>query len=208
MAPLSVEVYSDIVCPWCFIGHHRLGRVIASLPGSPEVTITHSPFFLQNDTPAEGVDIPDMLRKKYGADPRQMFASVEAAARSSDLPLDLSRQPRMYPTAAAHTLLRLAAPRGTQHALTLALFQANFVDALNIADPAVLATVAAPHGFTADEVAKICADPAEQQTTRDEARRAAGRGIRGVPFFVFNGRLGVSGAQPEATLRQALLQAS
>ena len=204
--PLQVDLFADIVCPWCYLGSERLERVLASL-GRP-ARIVHHPFLLDPNTPEAGDDIPARLRRKYGVPPERLWARLEAEARKSDLELDLSKQRLSFPTARAHTLLRFAAAKGTQRALVRALYRANFQDARNINDPAVLAEIAVPHGFTADEVARLGADEAALAETRDEARAAAGAGIDGVPFFVFGERLAVAGAQPEAVLRQAIEQAS
>jgi predicted DsbA family dithiol-disulfide isomerase len=106
-----------------------------------------------------------------------------------------------------HTLLRHALPRGTQRALANALFEAYFLEGRDIGEPSTLASVAGAHGFEADEVAALMADDAERRLTVQEADAAARQGIRGVPFFVFAGRLGVSGAQPLAVMRRALEQA-
>jgi predicted DsbA family dithiol-disulfide isomerase len=162
---------------------------------------------LDPETPPEGVDIPEMLQRKYGGDPKRMQATVEDAARQSGLELDLSKQRFMYPTEKAHTLIRHAAKKGTQAALAKALFRANFVEAKNIADPKVLAEVAAPHGFTAGEVETLCANEAEAQLTRREVSFASRSGIRGVPFFIFNEQLAMSGAQPESVFEEAIAEA-
>jgi len=205
---VAIDLYSDIVCPWCFIGSERLERVLAAPDGDVTATVRYRPFLLQPTSRPEGVDIPDRLRRRYGAEPATMFARVEAAGRESGLELDLTRQARSYPTERGHTLLRLAFARGTQRALARALFRANFVDALPIADLDVLATLGAAHGFTTAEVHRLLGDPAELAATRAELDDARQLGIRGVPFFVFDGRLAVSGAQPEAVLRGALAQAA
>lgn len=202
---MNIEVFSDVVCPWCYLGSVRLDRVLAAEPEAHAVA--YRPFFLDPSTPEEGIDIADMLRRRYGADPRQMWARVEAAARESGLSLDLSRQPRQYPTLRAHTLLRHAEPRGTQRALARALFEANFDQALAVNDVQVLASLGERHGFAADEVISLLGDAAELAATRRETEVAAASGIRGVPFFVFDGRLAVSGAQPEAVLKEALRRA-
>lgn len=204
---VTIDLYSDLVCPWCFIGSERLEHVLAAHAGPPPL-VRYRPFLLQPSTPAEGIDIPDMLRRKYGVDPAVMFARVEAAARDSGIPLDLSRQPRSYPTERGHTLLRHAGERGTQRALARALFHANFIDARNIADLDTLADVASAHGFTAAEVRTLLTDETELALTRTEVGQAHRLGIRAVPFFVFADRLAVSGAQPESVLRDALAQAS
>jgi predicted DsbA family dithiol-disulfide isomerase len=162
---------------------------------------------LDPNTPPEGDDIPARLRRKYGVPPEQLWARLEAEARKSDLDLDLSKQRFSYPTARAHTLIRHAAAKGTQGALVHALYRANFQEARNIHDPAVLADVAVPHGFTEDEVTRLISDEGELAATREEALGAATAGIDGVPLFVFGERLAVAGAQPEIVLRKAIEQA-
>jgi predicted DsbA family dithiol-disulfide isomerase len=203
--PLQIDLFADVVCPWCFLGSVRLDRVLAAL-GHP-ARITHHAFLLNPNTPPEGDDVPARLRRKYGVAPEQLWARLEAEARKSDLELDLSRQRWSYPTARAHTLIRHAEAKGTQRALVRALYRAYFQEARNIHDAAVLTDVAAPHGFSADEVARLISDEHELDETRQDARAAAGAGIDGVPFFVLGGRLAVPGAQPEAVLRKAIEQA-
>jgi predicted DsbA family dithiol-disulfide isomerase len=203
--PLQIDVFADVVCPWCYLGHERLERVLASIGRAARVA--HHPFMLDPNTPPEGDDIPDRLRRKYGVPPERLWARLEGEARKSGLELDLSRQRLSYPTARAHTLIRHAAARGTQDALVRALYRANFQDARNIHDPAVLADVAAPHGFAADEVERLVTDERELTKTRDEALAASAAGIDGVPLFVFGERLAVAGAQPEGVLKDAIEQA-
>lgn len=205
MSEIQIDVVTDIVCPWCLIGVTRLHKAIAS--AGINARILHHPFFLDPDVPAEGIDVAEKLRKRFGGDPAAMFARVEAEARKSGIPLDLSKQPRQRPTAAAHTLIRRALDKGTQDALATALFEAHFLEARNIADPDILAEIGARHGFTVDEARQIATDPAELEITRQEAAAAAQGGISGVPFFVFNRRLALSGCQPEDVFEQALAQA-
>lgn len=202
---MEIELVSDCVCPWCYVGSVRLDRVLADDPDPPPVV--HRTFFLDPRTPEEGVDIADMLRRKYGVDPRAAWDRVESAARESGLTLDLTKQKRQWPTLRAHTLLRHAAARGTQRELARALFRANFDDALNINDPRVLAELGEQHGFEGDEVVTLVGKATELVATRAEADRAMAAGVRGVPFFVFDGRLAVSGAQRESVLQEALKRA-
>jgi predicted DsbA family dithiol-disulfide isomerase len=201
---LRIDVVSDVVCPWCYIGSERLEKVIASLGLTDRVEVTYHPYLLRPDTPATGADIHEELRRKYGADPQRLFARVEAAARESDIELDLSKQRFTYPTVAAHTLLRHAKAKGTQRALAKALFEAHFVDALNVADPDVLERIGTVHGFTPDEVHALLHDPRELEQTRREAQQATRSGVDGVPFFSFGGQKAVAGAQPERVLEQVL----
>jgi len=136
-----------------------------------------------------------------------MFASVEAAAHSSGIPLDFSKVRRTPSTVAAHTLLRHAIAKGTQPALAPALFEAYFLEGRDIGDVDVLAAVAGGHGFDADEVARIVRDEDELSITRREAEQAATSGVRGVPFFVLGQRMAVNGAQPIEVLRGAIARA-
>jgi predicted DsbA family dithiol-disulfide isomerase len=202
-APLRVEVFSDVVCPWCFVGTERLERVLAEL-GLADAQVTYQPFMLDPKTPAQGRNVQEDLRRKYGADPAVLFARVEAAARDSGIQLDLTRQPFMYPTAAAHVLLRHAAGKGTQRALVRAMFRAYFLDGRNIADAAVLVPLAVEHGFDAAEAGRLIGDPTELVAARQQAAEAIRMGIRGAPFFVLNGAVALSGAQPESVFREAI----
>jgi predicted DsbA family dithiol-disulfide isomerase len=202
---MDIQVFSDVVCPWCFIGMTRLDRALESL-GVP-AQVTYRPFMLAPDTPPEGFNVAEDLRRKYGGDPRPLWARAEAEARASGLELDLAKQTMSYPTAAAHTLIRHALPRGTQRALVRALFQAYFQQAQNIADPAVLAALAAPHGFSDEEVRALISDPAELAATRRAHDEAIALGVRGAPFYVLAQKLAFSGAQPEQVFRRALEQA-
>lgn len=208
MPALTIEIYSDITCPWCFIGTRRLADVLASLEAGADTAVTHRPFLLNPDAPAEGLDLATHLREKYRRDPHDLFRMVEVAAERTGIDLDLSRQPMAYPTVAAHTLLRHAAPKGTARPLLDALFEAYFLAGRNIADQGVLAEVASAHGFTPDEVNRIVGSEADLALTRSEASAALAQGIRGVPHFTFGETVSFSGAQaPEvfdAAIRQAL----
>ena len=205
MPTLTIDVVTDIVCPWCLIGLTRLEAAVAS--SGADVEIVHHPYFLDADLPPEGVDVAEKLKAKYGGDVSAMFARVEAEAHKSGIPLDLSKQPRQRPTDRAHTLIRLAAEKGTQQALALALFDAHFMQSRNIADPEVLAEIAIRHGFTREEALAIVEDAAELSSTRERALQAADSGIGGVPFFLFDRRLALSGAQAENVFVQAIEQA-
>ncbi len=206
MAVLDIAVVSDVVCPWCYIGHQRLSQALDGL--EIETSVSFLPFLLDATLPPEGADLRASLRRRYGADPEAMFRRVEGAAAEAGLTLDFARVTRWPSTIGAHTLIRHAEPRGTQRGLVRALFEAYFVDGLDVGEAAVLARVAAPHGFEADEVTRLVADATEQQTTRAMAEALAEQGVRGVPTFVFGQRLAVSGAQPVEVLRRAIREAA
>ena len=207
MTILQIDLYSDIACPWCFIGTRRLTAVLDSLGDEIHAEVRHHAFLLNPGAPPEGLDIRQMLAERYGSDPRPMFARVEAVARDAGIPLDLSRQRRAYDTTAAHTLLRHAPAKGTQSELVDALFVAYFLEARNVSDVEVLVDVASRHGFTAEEVRQLVQDGAELALTRLDAQNASRSGVSGVPLFILNERFALSGAQPPEIFREATQKA-
>jgi predicted DsbA family dithiol-disulfide isomerase len=202
----TVDLFTDVVCPWCLVGSVRLDKAIAKLPGSVAVSVANHPFYLDPNVPEEGVDVGEMLRARYGREPAEMWARVEGEAKKAGIDLDLSKQPRMYRTAKAHTLTRLAKSRGTQHVLANAIAAAYFLEHRQVHDDAVLADLAVAHGFTRDEALRVINDPQELAITEQLALDAARQGISGVPFFILAGRYGLSGAQPQEVFDQALAQ--
>ena len=206
MSRLKIDLFTDSVCPWCLVGSVRLDTAIAGLPQGVEVDVENHPFYLDPDTPPEGVVVADMLRAKYGREPAEMWARVEGEARASGIELDLSRQPRSYPTAKGHTLVRLARVKGTQHALANAIAWAYFVDHRQINDDDTLADIASRFGYARAEALQVLNDPDALGETHDLAMAAAQQGINGVPFFVFNQRYALSGCQPQEVFDRALRQ--
>lgn len=203
-SPIKIDVFTDTVCPWCLVGVRRLDQAVAGLGPDVAVDIENHPFYLDPDTPPEGHDVGEMLREKYGRDPREMWARVEGEAKASGIDLDLSQQPRTFPTQKGHTLVRLARDRGTQHALANDIAWTYFMDHRQINDDAVLVEIATRHGFTAEEARQLINDPDELGTTHELALAAAQQGIRGVPFFIFDNRFALSGCQPQEVFERAL----
>jgi predicted DsbA family dithiol-disulfide isomerase len=208
MAALKIDLYTDVECPWCIIGQHRLDKVLAARFPELVVDIEHHPVILMPDGPPEGVRIADLLKSRYGVtDPAASWARPHAEARASGLDLDLGRQPFAYPTLHAHTLIRLARLRGTQHALANAISKAYFMDAQNISDARILADIAVRHGFDFSEVISLLADPHEGMKTERQAARSFEVGVRSVPHFVFGGRMALNGGRSEDELAQAIAAA-
>jgi len=200
MAPrYSITVVSDFVCPWCFIGTRRLDAVLAKR----EADVTFRPFVLDASIPREGVDLREHLKKKFGGDPEAMFRRVEAAAREANVPLDFEKVRRYPSTLAAHAVVQRA-PHDAQRALAKSIFDAYFLEGRDIGDAEVLAELAGAHGMDRAEALRVARDETALDEARDEARAMAEEGIRGVPFFVFNDKLAVSGAQPSAVFERAL----
>lgn len=203
---LKIDVYTDVVCPWCLVGSARLDNAIAALPDDVEVVVENHPFYLDPNTPDEGVVVADMLRKKYGKDPKEMWERVESEAKKAGIDLDLSQQPRMFPTKKVHTITRLAKPLGVQHELANAIANAYFLEHRQVNDDNVLADIAVEYGFDRGDALDAMNDENELAITEKLANDAAARGIRGVPFFVFGEKYALSGAQPDDVFKQALAQ--
>jgi predicted DsbA family dithiol-disulfide isomerase len=204
---LKVDLFTDIVCPWCLIGSARLDKAIAALPPDVTVDVENHPFYLDPNTPPEGYDVGAMLQQKYGREPKAIWARAEGEAMKSGIELDLSQQPRTFPTQKAHTLIRLARVKGTQHALANAIAAAYFLEHRQVNDPEVLAEIATGYGFTREEALGDIADPRELEESHQLAMAAAQQGIQGVPFFIFDGRFAMSGAQPEEVFDMAFKKA-
>ncbi|WP_158625908.1 DsbA family oxidoreductase [Arsenicitalea aurantiaca] len=200
---LKIDLFTDVSCPWCLIGTARLDAAIERLPDDVTVEIARHPFQLAPDTPKGGVVVADMLREKYGRDPEPMWAQVEAAAADAGVPLRMAVQPMAYDTAAAHTLVRLA-PIERQHRLGNAIANAYFLEGRNTSDPDVLAEIAGSEGLDPETSRATVLDPEALEDTRRMARDAAAHGINGVPYFILNGALAFSGAQPDAIFDQAI----
>lgn len=205
--PLRIEIVSDVICPWCLIGTRRLDLALASRP-DVAVDVVYRPFLLDPQTPPEGADLRERLRRKYG-DPEPLFRRVESVARADGIDLDFKRIGRTVSTVRAHTLLRHAIAKGSQRALARALFGAYFLEGRDVSDLEVLESLATSHGFAAGEGRALALDPAEEQVTREEAREASRRGVSGVPLTTFGeGGPSISGAQPVEVFLKALDAAS
>ncbi|WP_108397941.1 DsbA family oxidoreductase [Devosia submarina] len=203
---LKIDVFTDVVCPWCVVGSARLDAAVAKLADDIDVIIENHPFYLDPNTPPEGVVVADMLRERYGNEPSEMWARVEGEARKAGVELDLSKQPRMFPTKKAHTITRLAKPLGIQHELANAIANAYFLEHRQINDDNVLADIAVEFGFDRGDALDAMNDEHELAITEQLANDAAAQGIRGVPFFVFGEKYALSGAQPAEVFDRALAQ--
>ena len=203
---LKIDVFTDVVCPWCLVGSARLDNAIAALPDDIEVVVENHPFYLDPNTPAEGVVVADMLREKYGKEPREMWERVESEAAKAGITLDLSQQPRMFPTKKVHTITRLAKPLGIQHELANAIANAYFLEHRQVNDDNVLADIAVEYGFDRGDALDAMNDENELAITQELATQASQQGITGVPFFVFGEKYALSGAQPDEVFERALEQ--
>lgn len=200
---LTIDVVSDFACPWCFIGSRRLGRVL----DGRDAQVRYHPFQLNADTPAAGADLRDYLRERYEVEPEEMFTRVEAAARDAGIALDFAKVRKMPNTLSAHILVAAVQDSAAQRAFVDAIFSAYFLEGRDIGDPAVLAELAARHGLRGEQVAVLLANDGLRQRVRELAASMSQQGITGVPFFVFNQKLALSGAQPAEVFERAIAEA-
>jgi predicted DsbA family dithiol-disulfide isomerase len=190
-----VEVWSDPVCPWCFIGKRRLAKAVEGL----DVRVAWRPFQLNPQMPREGMPRAQYRAAKFGSleRSRELEARVAEVGREEGIAFAFDRIARTPNTFDAHRLLRRALRAGAQDAVAEALFRAYFLDGRDLGDPAVLAELGG---------GPLAGDEEAEDVRREEAE---GRtlGIQGVPFFVIDRRVGLSGAQPADVLRSAILDA-
>jgi len=206
---LEIDLHTEITCPWCIIGLRRLDKVLAKRFPDLATDIRHHPVLLLPDAPAAGLYIPDLLRARYGVtDPKAVFARPEAEARASGLDLDLNRQLWTYPTQSAHALILVAHQRGVQHRLAVAISEAYFLGAKNIADADVLADIAVDYGFSRAESRAIALDPAWHKRVEHQAARSSAAGVRSVPHFIFGGGVAIPGSRSEDEIALSIQEAA
>ena len=202
--PLTIEIASDVICPWCYIGKRRLEKALALLDGEVAAQIRWLPFQLNPDMPRQGMPRADYRRAKFGSVERgrELDARVAAEGQGERIAFAFDRMQRTPNTVAAHKLIELAQKQGLAGPVVDALFRAYFEDAEDIGDAAVLERIA-----TAAGVAGWPAESDEKQVaTLEESLR--GLGISAVPTFIFDRKSGVSGAQPSESLAAAMREAA
>jgi predicted DsbA family dithiol-disulfide isomerase len=212
-AVLAVDVVSDVVCPWCFIGKRQLDRAIGMLARTePSVTVLTRwhPYLLNPDTPPEGEPYRPFLERKFGgaAAVEAIWQRVRDAGQPAGVAFAFERIERRPRTLDAHRLIYRQEGIGDIAMLVDALFVAHFQDGRDIGDPQVLAGIAASaNGESSAGVLEYLASDAGRREVLDGVDEAARVGVRGVPFFIFNQRLAVSGAQPAESLVAAMQEA-
>jgi predicted DsbA family dithiol-disulfide isomerase len=206
---ITIDVVSDVVCPWCFIGQKRLDRALDELP-EIDVGVRWRPFQLDPAIPPEGRDRRDYLMAKFGDEKRveDMHRNISEAGVAEGISFDFGAIKISPNTLDAHRLIRWAASSGpeTQNRLAARLFQLYFEEGANIGDRQVLANVAAECGMDRAVVETLLAGNADTAEVREEIETAARMGVAGVPCFLIEGRYAVMGAQPADALANAIRQ--
>jgi predicted DsbA family dithiol-disulfide isomerase len=206
-----IEVWSDVACPWCYVGKRRLEAALAAFEQRDEVTVLWRSFELDPGAPRERkVDNATHLAEKYGRSRDEALAMQRrmadiAADDGIEMRHDIARGGNTFD---AHRLLHLAADRGVQDAVKERFLRAYHSEGEPIGDPATLERLAVEAGLDAAEVHEVLAGDLYAAEVREDERTAAELGIHGVPFFVVDRAYGASGAQPADTLVELFRQAS
>jgi predicted DsbA family dithiol-disulfide isomerase len=208
---LQIEVYSDIVCPWCYIGKRRLEGALDQLePSSQRQTnrVTWRPFELNPTMPRHGMDRQVYLEAKFGGPEalRSMQDRVAAVGAKEGVPFAFDRIARTPNTFDAHRLIWHAERQKKQDAVVEALFHGYFIDGMDIGDLEVLVSIAQRSGLDGADTRRFLQSHEGEVAVREEQGRGHRLGISAVPHFILNERLAISGAQPVKALRAAIEQ--
>jgi predicted DsbA family dithiol-disulfide isomerase len=199
-APLTIEVVSDVICPWCYIGKRRLGKALAALEGEVSTEIRWLPFQLNPDMPPGGMPRAAYRAAKFGSveRSRELDARVAKEGKGEGIEFAFERIERTPNTVAAHALVGLAQDQGRADAALDALFRAYFEDAQDIGDAEILAAIAQRCG--------VSGWPRREGATQVAAleQEMRGLGISAVPTFIVGRKFGISGAHPPETLAAAI----
>jgi predicted DsbA family dithiol-disulfide isomerase len=202
---ISIDIVSDVVCPWCFIGKRRLEKALAQFP-EHRVRIAWRPFELNPDLPRGGMDRARYVAAKFGGPERakEIYQRITEAGAGEGIAFRYDLIEKTPNTFDAHRLLWMAEREGDQNALSEALFRAYFVEGKDVGDRAALAAIAATAGIEAGAAELFLEAERGADEVRAEELLAQKLGISGVPFFILNGRYALSGAQDPQIMLAAL----
>jgi predicted DsbA family dithiol-disulfide isomerase len=207
---LTVDVISDVICPWCYIGKRRLEKAVAARAGRHEVRVRWHPFELNPQMPKDGMDRRAYRTAKFGSWERSqaLDAQVATAGAREGLAFAFDKMRRTPNTLEAHRLIRLAGREGVQDAVVEALFKAYFTEGRDISDRQTLLDVVAAAGLDRGSAAAELDADESLAAIRAEEEQAHRLGVQGVPFFIVNGEVGLSGAQEPRVFLDAFEQVS
>ncbi len=203
---IAIDVVSDAVCPWCYIGKRNLEAALADLP-EVAAEIHWRPYQLDPTIPPEGVDRKAYLQRKFGARVAEIYGRVSEAGAAAGIPFAFEAIARSPNTLDAHRLIRWSWSAGAQDAVVERLFRDFFIEGKDIGDHAVLIEAARAGGMDGDIVSSLLAADSDKDEVRGEIAAAQNLGVTGVPFFIFDGSFALPGAQPPDVLKRAIRKA-
>jgi predicted DsbA family dithiol-disulfide isomerase len=214
---LNIDIISDVVCPWCYIGKRQIEAALALYaqqnPGADKPSITWRPFQLNPQLPAAGMSRQDYVVQKFGAArAKNVYERVTAVGVEYGIAFAFDKIVRQPNSVAAHSLIALAGAVGQpadrlQDKVKEAFLHAYFLDGVDLTKTENLVAIAVAAGLDRAQAEQCLADPQSRQAVEQEDQRARAIGVEGVPFFIFNGKLAVSGAQGPQALLDAMRQA-
>lgn len=204
MKAISIDVISDVICPWCFLGKRRLDKAIALLAGV-KIDVNWRPFFLDPTIPAEGMSRRTYLENKFGTERlKTIHDPLIAAGKADGVPYAFDKITRTPNTMDAHRLIRWSHASGKQHDVSERLFMAYFNGGLDIGDRTMLAKIAGEAGMDGSDVSTKLDSDADVAAVNAEVEHAYRMGVTGVPCFIFAQKQGLMGAQPAEVLAEAI----
>ncbi len=203
---ITVDIVSDAICPWCFIGKRRFEQALAQVPNDVEVLVAWRPYQLNPEMPPEGMDRKTYLSTKFGGDARadEIYQRVREAGQTVGIDFDFKGIPRTPNTIDAHRLIGLAGRAGKQDSVVEALFRAYFLDGRDIGSRDVLAEVGIAAGLEEKTIRDYLAGRDDVDRVENEDAMARRMGIQGVPCFILNRKYAISGAQEPAVFLEAI----
>ena len=204
---LDVDVISDIMCPWCYIGKRRLERALGQR-AEISVDVRWQPFQLDPTIPREGMDRAEYLNRKFGPErAKEVYNRIKQVGAEEGIPFAFDKIKKSPNTIDAHRVIRWAAAGGDQQAAVEHLFAGYFVEGRDLTNADYLAEMAADAGLEREVVTRLLAGDADRDKIAEEVDLAKRKGVRGVPCFIFGGKYVVTGAQDPTVLVQAIDQA-
>jgi predicted DsbA family dithiol-disulfide isomerase len=210
---LSVDIVSDVVCPWCLIGKRNFERALALYrerhPGAEAPEVHWHPFQLNPQLPASGMPRAEYTAAKFGGPERarEVYARVAAAGANAGIEFHFDRIAVQPNTVDAHRLIHRAAADSRQDAMVESLFRGYFLETRDLTQRSELVELAARAGMPADEAQRFLESDEDRDLVLQQDQQARQIGVEGVPFFIFNRRLALSGAQPPELLVEAMERA-
>jgi len=208
---MRIDIWSDVVCPWCYLGKRRLEKALASFEGRGDVTIAHRSFPLDPTRPTgETTSRRTMLMSKYRLTEdrvREMDHNMETMAAAEGLEYHLTEKGQSGNTLDAHRVVHLAASHGREDQMLERLYKAYFTEQRSVFDVESLVSLAVEEGLDATEVREALESDRYLDAIRRDLEEARMLGVTGVPFFVIDGRYGISGAQATEVFTRALVMA-
>lgn len=204
MKTMEIDVVSDVICPWCFLGKRRLDKAIGLLDGI-KVEVNWRPFFLDPTIPKEGMSRRTYMENKFGAERlKTIHDPLIAAGKEDGVPYEIDKITRTPNSMDAHRLIRWSHIQGKQHDVTDRLFMAYWNAGLDVGDHSVLLKIAGDAGMDQDDVLGKLKDTTDVDAVNAEVNHASRMGVTGVPCFIFARKQGLMGAQPAEQLAEAI----